>query len=122
MKYELNLCYVKESRPPLWSSGQSSSLQIGNVLCLFVLHALKPMYNECGVNKIILYRVTLTKVRLLLQIYSLVAAEKTRTTLCSVVEWGSRSFTSLTLYSNFLESASNILHFISNYSSNTAQL
>jgi hypothetical protein len=22
MRYELNLCYVEESRPPLWSSGQ----------------------------------------------------------------------------------------------------
>jgi hypothetical protein len=28
MKYELNLCYVEESRPPLWSSGQSSWPQI----------------------------------------------------------------------------------------------
>jgi hypothetical protein len=26
-------CYVEESRPPLWSSGQSSWLQIGDVLC-----------------------------------------------------------------------------------------
>jgi hypothetical protein len=30
VRYELNLyiCYVEESRPPLWSSGQSSWLQI----------------------------------------------------------------------------------------------
>jgi hypothetical protein len=27
------ICYVEESRPPLWSSGQSSWLLIGNVLC-----------------------------------------------------------------------------------------
>jgi hypothetical protein len=27
------LCYVEESRPPLWSSGQSSWLQNGDVLC-----------------------------------------------------------------------------------------
>jgi hypothetical protein len=26
-------CYVEESRSPLWSSGQSSWLQNGNVLC-----------------------------------------------------------------------------------------
>jgi hypothetical protein len=68
------------------------------------------------------YLVTLRKVRFQLQFYRLAAAGKSRTTLCSVVEWGSRSFTSLLLYSNFLESASNILHFISNYSSNTAHL
>jgi hypothetical protein len=30
--YELNLSYVEESRPPLWSSGQSSWLQNGDVL------------------------------------------------------------------------------------------
>jgi hypothetical protein len=29
VRYELNLCYVGESRPPLWSSGQNSWLQIG---------------------------------------------------------------------------------------------
>jgi hypothetical protein len=28
VRYELNLCYVEESRPPLWSIGQSSWLQI----------------------------------------------------------------------------------------------
>jgi hypothetical protein len=28
VRYGLNLCYVEESRPPLWSSGQSSRLQI----------------------------------------------------------------------------------------------
>jgi drug/metabolite transporter (DMT)-like permease len=28
------ICYVEESRPPLWSSGQSSWLQFGDVLCL----------------------------------------------------------------------------------------
>jgi hypothetical protein len=28
VRYELNSCYVEESRPPLWSSGQSSWLQI----------------------------------------------------------------------------------------------
>jgi hypothetical protein len=28
VRYELNLCYVEERRPPLWSSGQSSWLQI----------------------------------------------------------------------------------------------
>jgi hypothetical protein len=30
VRYELDLyiCYVEESRPPLWSSGQSSWLQI----------------------------------------------------------------------------------------------
>jgi hypothetical protein len=30
VKYELNLyiCYLEESRPPLWSNGQSSWLQI----------------------------------------------------------------------------------------------
>jgi hypothetical protein len=27
------ICYVEESIPPLWSSGQSSWLQIGDVLC-----------------------------------------------------------------------------------------
>jgi hypothetical protein len=32
VKYELNLCYVQESSPPLWSSGQSSWLQNGDVL------------------------------------------------------------------------------------------
>jgi hypothetical protein len=32
VRYELNLCYVEESRPPLWSSGQSSWLQNGDVL------------------------------------------------------------------------------------------
>jgi hypothetical protein len=37
VRYELNLFisyeYVEESRPPLWSSGQSSWLQNGDVLC-----------------------------------------------------------------------------------------
>jgi hypothetical protein len=35
VRYELNLlvCYVEESRPPLWSSGQSSWLHNGDVLC-----------------------------------------------------------------------------------------
>jgi hypothetical protein len=28
VRYELNLCYVEESRSPLWSSGQSVWLQI----------------------------------------------------------------------------------------------
>jgi hypothetical protein len=28
VRYELNLCYIEESRPPLWSSRQSSWLQI----------------------------------------------------------------------------------------------
>jgi hypothetical protein len=28
------ICYVEESRPPLWSSGQSSWLQNGDVLCI----------------------------------------------------------------------------------------
>jgi hypothetical protein len=32
VRYELNV-YVEESRPPLWSSGESSWLQIGDVLC-----------------------------------------------------------------------------------------
>jgi hypothetical protein len=27
------MCYVEESRQPLWSSGQSSWLQIGDVVC-----------------------------------------------------------------------------------------
>jgi hypothetical protein len=27
------ICYVEESRPPLWSSGQSSWLLNGDVLC-----------------------------------------------------------------------------------------
>jgi hypothetical protein len=27
------ICYVEESKPPLWSSGQSSWLQNGDVLC-----------------------------------------------------------------------------------------
>jgi hypothetical protein len=27
------ICYVEESRPPLWSSGQSSWLENGDVLC-----------------------------------------------------------------------------------------
>jgi hypothetical protein len=27
------ICYVEESRPPLWSSGQSSWLHNGDVLC-----------------------------------------------------------------------------------------
>jgi hypothetical protein len=31
--YELNFCYVEESRPPLWSSAQSSWLHNGDVLC-----------------------------------------------------------------------------------------
>jgi hypothetical protein len=30
------ICYVEESRPPLWSSGQSSWLQNGDVLCFLV--------------------------------------------------------------------------------------
>jgi hypothetical protein len=30
---EFTLCYVAENRPPLWSSGQSSWLQNGYVLC-----------------------------------------------------------------------------------------
>jgi hypothetical protein len=40
VRYELNIyiyiyiCHVEESRPPLWSSGQSSWLQNGDVLCL----------------------------------------------------------------------------------------
>jgi hypothetical protein len=29
----IHICYVEESRPPLWSSGQSSWLQNGDVLC-----------------------------------------------------------------------------------------
>jgi hypothetical protein len=35
VRYELNLyiCYVEESRPPLWSSGQSSWLQIQRSGC-----------------------------------------------------------------------------------------
>jgi hypothetical protein len=34
VRYKLNLyMYVEESRPPLWSSGQSSWLQNGDVLC-----------------------------------------------------------------------------------------
>jgi hypothetical protein len=35
VRYELNLCirYVEESRPPVWSSGQSSWLHNGDVLC-----------------------------------------------------------------------------------------
>jgi hypothetical protein len=35
VRYELNLyiCYVEESRPSLWSSGESSWLQNGEVLC-----------------------------------------------------------------------------------------
>jgi hypothetical protein len=35
VRYGLNLyvCYVEESEPPLWSSGQSSWLQNGDVLC-----------------------------------------------------------------------------------------
>jgi hypothetical protein len=28
VRYELNLCYIEESRPPLWSSGQSSWIQV----------------------------------------------------------------------------------------------
>jgi hypothetical protein len=28
VRYELNLCCVEESRPPMWSSDQSSWLQI----------------------------------------------------------------------------------------------
>jgi hypothetical protein len=33
LSYEIKLyCYVEESRPPLWSSGQSSWLQNGDVL------------------------------------------------------------------------------------------
>jgi hypothetical protein len=35
VRYELNLCYVDESRPPLWSSGQSSWLQIQRFRVLF---------------------------------------------------------------------------------------
>jgi hypothetical protein len=35
VRYELNLCYVAESRPPLWSSGQSSWLQIQRSRVLF---------------------------------------------------------------------------------------
>jgi hypothetical protein len=33
VRYELNLCYVEESRPTLWSSGQSSWLQDVDILC-----------------------------------------------------------------------------------------
>jgi hypothetical protein len=34
VRYELNLyCYVEESRSPLWTSGQRSWLQNGDVLC-----------------------------------------------------------------------------------------
>jgi hypothetical protein len=32
VRYDLNLCYVEESRPLLWSSGQSSWLRIGDVV------------------------------------------------------------------------------------------
>jgi hypothetical protein len=34
-RYEQNffICYIEENRTPLWSSGQSSRLQIGDVLC-----------------------------------------------------------------------------------------
>jgi hypothetical protein len=32
VRYELNLCYVEESRPHLWSSGQSSWLQIQSLV------------------------------------------------------------------------------------------
>jgi hypothetical protein len=37
VRYELNwyirVCYAEESRPPLWSGGQSSWLQNGDILC-----------------------------------------------------------------------------------------
>jgi hypothetical protein len=35
VRYELNIyiCYVEESRPSLWSSGESSWLHNGDVLC-----------------------------------------------------------------------------------------
>jgi hypothetical protein len=33
VRTEFFVCYVEESGPPLWSSGQSSWLQIGDVLC-----------------------------------------------------------------------------------------
>jgi hypothetical protein len=36
VRYEMNLryiCYIEESIPPLWSSGQSSWLQNKDVLC-----------------------------------------------------------------------------------------
>jgi hypothetical protein len=33
LRTELYICYVEESRPPLWSSGQSSWLQNRDVLC-----------------------------------------------------------------------------------------
>jgi hypothetical protein len=29
----IHLCYVQESRPPVWSSGKSSWLHNGDVLC-----------------------------------------------------------------------------------------
>jgi hypothetical protein len=32
-KVRIYICYVEESRQPLWSSGQSSWLQYGDVLC-----------------------------------------------------------------------------------------
>jgi hypothetical protein len=32
-KFTYDVCYVEESRPPLWSSGQSSWLHNGDVLC-----------------------------------------------------------------------------------------
>jgi hypothetical protein len=34
VRYELNLCYVEERKPPLCSSGQSSWIHNGDVLCL----------------------------------------------------------------------------------------
>jgi hypothetical protein len=35
VRYELiYICYLEESRQPLWSSGQSSWLHNGDVLCL----------------------------------------------------------------------------------------
>jgi hypothetical protein len=33
VRTEFIYCYVEESRPPLWSSGQSSWLHNGDVLC-----------------------------------------------------------------------------------------
>jgi hypothetical protein len=51
------ICYVEESRPPLWSSGQSSWLQNGDVLCLlwgmnwiyicYIEESRPPVWSSC---------------------------------------------------------------------------
>jgi hypothetical protein len=53
VRYELNLCYkkvdaslLKENRPPLWSSGQSSWILNGDALCFCEVLTEYVMYKK----------------------------------------------------------------------------